>query len=99
MRSRPTTVGIDEVPEEAIDERGTTERRDLVGQAIAQLSPEHRLVIELSYFQGNTYAEIAAIADCPENTVKTRVFYARRRLKEIMAALGEDPARADEDKR
>ncbi|MDJ0938429.1 MAG: sigma-70 family RNA polymerase sigma factor [Woeseiaceae bacterium] len=95
LRGRPDTVGIDEAPEESVDERGTTERRDLVGQAIAQLSPEHRLVIELSYFQGNTYSEIAAIADCPENTVKTRIFYARRRLKEIMAALGERPAVED----
>ena len=71
----------------------TRDSRDLVARALEQLSAEHRLVIELSYFGGHSYREIAKIADCPENTVKTRVFHARRRLKQIMAELGERPAR------
>ena len=89
LRNRPDTVGLDGLDEPGRDESPARERRDLVAVALAQLSPEHRLVIELSYFQGNTYQEIAAIAACPESTVKTRVFYARRKLKEIMGTLGE----------
>ena len=73
------------------DATGQIERGDLVARALAGLSPEHRLVVELAYFQGNNYQEIAAIADCPENTVKTRMFYARRKLRDIMADLGEAP--------
>lgn len=89
LRGRSNDAGLDEQPVDSVDERATLERRDLVGHALTRLSPEHRLVIELSYFQGNNYQEIAAMADCPENTVKTRIFYARRRLKEILDDLGE----------
>ena len=89
LRGRSRLTEESEVPEASIDERRSLEQSDLVSHALVRLSPEHRLVIELSYFQGNNYREIAAIADCPENTVKTRVFHARRRLKEIVAELGE----------
>ncbi len=89
LRSRKAMVELDESMHDSVDERKSIERGDLVARAIANLSPEQRLVIELSYFEGNTYAEIAEIADCPENTVKTRMFHARRRLKVIMAELGE----------
>jgi RNA polymerase sigma factor (sigma-70 family) len=53
--------------------------RDLV-RALDALSPEHRAVVELVYDFGYSYAEIGAILGCPENTVKTRMFYARRAL-------------------
>ncbi len=91
LRGRSANVPLDDRDAQGVDEHPRLERRDLVRHALGRLSPEHRLVIELSYFQGNNYQEIAAIADCPENTVKTRMFYARRRLKEIMADLGERP--------
>ncbi len=77
------------LPDELAAEAGNPERQDLVATALEGLSAEHRLVIELSYFGGHTYQEIAEIAGCPENTVKTRVFHARRRLRDIMAGLGE----------
>ncbi len=89
LRGRKAMVELDESMHDSVDERGFIERRDLVTRALANLSPEQRLVVELSYFEGNTYGEIAAIADCPENTVKTRMFHARRHLKAIMAELGE----------
>lgn len=92
LRGRSSAVVAHELVAQGNDERPALERRDLVQKALARLSPEHRLVIELAYFQGNSYHEIAAIADCPENTVKTRMFYARRRLKEIMAALEGRPS-------
>ncbi len=62
--------------------------------AMTHLSPDHRQVVELTYFSGFSYREIAAIADCPVNTVKTRMFHARRRLKVLLPALaGQDKER------
>ena len=49
--------------------------------AIDALPAEQRRVVMLTYFDGRTYAEIAEIVGCPVNTVKTRMFHARRRLR------------------
>lgn len=53
--------------------------------AIDSLSAEHRAVVYLTYFHGADCREIARIVDCPVATVKTRVFYARRRLRALLA--------------
>ncbi len=58
--------------------------------AMEQLSPDHKAVIELTFGEHHSYAEIAAICDCPLNTVKTRMFHARRRLAELLALRGID---------
>lgn len=63
------------------------ELRQLIERALALLSPEHRLVVELTYFEDCSYQEIAAIAECPVNTVKTRMFHARKRLREILGGV------------
>jgi RNA polymerase sigma-70 factor (ECF subfamily) len=65
--------------------------RDLLDVALRHLSAEHRAVVELTYFYGCSYEEIAAIAACPVNTVKTRMFHARAKLKKLLPALGKDP--------
>ena len=52
--------------------------------ALDRLSPEQRAVIELTYFQGLHYSEIAVLMDCPENTVKTRMHHARKKLAVIL---------------
>jgi RNA polymerase sigma-70 factor (ECF subfamily) len=49
--------------------------------AIGELSHEHRTVLDLTYYHGAGYREIAEIMACPVDTVKTRMFHARRRLK------------------
>jgi RNA polymerase sigma-70 factor (ECF subfamily) len=64
--------------------------RDLLDEALRHLSAEHRAVVELTYFYGFSYEEIAAIAACPVNTVKTRMFHARAKLKKLVPALGKD---------
>lgn len=56
--------------------------------ALATLSPTHRAVVELTYFHEFGYREIAAIMGCPPDTVKTRMFHARRHLR---AALSGEP--------
>ena len=52
--------------------------------ALDLLSPDQRAVIELTYFQGLHYSEIAVLMDCPENTVKTRMHHARKKLAVIL---------------
>ena len=63
-----------------------------VAQAIARLleklSVDHRVVLQLAYFQEFNVSQIAEILDCPENTVKTRMFYARQRLRALLEAEG-----------
>jgi RNA polymerase sigma-70 factor (ECF subfamily) len=68
---------------------GEGELRSALLAALAQLSAAQRAVVDLAYFQGLGVREIAEIADCPVDTVKTRMFYARRRLKTLLAAAWE----------
>ena len=69
---------------------GDAELRAALSGALAGLSPAHRAVVDLAYFHGLGYREIAEIADCPEDTVKTRMFHARRRLKALLPGRKED---------
>ena len=57
--------------------------------ALSGLSPEHRAVMELTYYQGYSCREIAEITGCPVATVKTRMFYARRKMKSLLTQRGE----------
>ncbi len=59
-----------------------------LGGALDRLSAEQRAVIELAFGEDRSYAEIAAILDCPLNTVKTRVFHARKKLAQRLAQCG-----------
>lgn len=64
------------------------EMADVVERALHALPLEQRTVVELTYYHGFAYQEIANIMGCPVNTVKTRMFHARRRLKELLPGLG-----------
>jgi len=68
------------------------ELRTELSRALMSLSPEHRAVIELTYYEGCSYREIAAIVGCPVDTVKTRMFHARRRLKALLTERGQEAA-------
>jgi RNA polymerase sigma-70 factor (ECF subfamily) len=70
---------------------------DLLFRALKQLPPKQRAVIELAYYSGYAYGEIAEIVGCPENTVKTRMFHARSRLQDILRSLGQHDASTDYD--
>ena len=82
------------MPEEAIDREGPEEAmtrqelRSTLARALEALSPEHRAVVELTFYHECSYQEIAEITGCPVNTVKTRMFHARRRLAQLLAGLG-----------
>jgi len=69
-------TGVQEV--EALFER----RRIVV--ALAQLPPEQRATVELTYFHGYRLSEIAEITGCPPGTVKSRMFLARARLRVLL---------------
>jgi RNA polymerase sigma-70 factor (ECF subfamily) len=53
-----------------------------------QLTEEHREVIRLTYFEDKSVKEVANILDISENTVKTRMFYARKRLAQLLEKAG-----------
>ena len=69
---------------------------DLLERALTQLTPEHRAVVELTYYHDCPYREIATILDCPVDTVKTRMFYARRRLRDLLGSHRKDLPWLDE---
>jgi RNA polymerase sigma factor (sigma-70 family) len=73
-----------------------TEWRLVLERALGQLSPEQRAVVELTYYHGCPYREIAEILGCPVETVKTRMFYARRRLRDLLNSHRKDLPWADE---
>ena len=64
--------------------------RAALAQALGQLSLEQRAVVHLTYLHGMGYREIGEIIGCPVDTVKTRMFHARRRLKTLLAGRMED---------
>jgi RNA polymerase sigma-70 factor (ECF subfamily) len=63
------------------------ELREWLGVALAKLPAEQRLVLELAYHMGHSCEEIATIMSCPVNTVKTRMFHARKKLKVLLPQL------------
>ncbi|OBA81001.1 RNA polymerase subunit sigma [Mycobacterium sp. 1164966.3] len=80
--------------EEGAPERSTPDEvnaaldRMLIGDAMAQLSAEHRAVIERSYYRGWTTAQIATDLGIAEGTVKSRLHYAVRALRLTLQELG-----------
>lgn len=59
------------------------ELEDWVAVAFSNLPADQRAVLELAYHHGLHYSEISQIMDCPENTVKTRMFNARKKIKSL----------------
>jgi len=56
---------------------------------LAQMSREHREIIDLVYFHDKSVEEVARITRMPKNTVKTRMFYARKRLAQLLSTHGD----------
>ena len=70
-------------PEAALQEKN---RSEVLRDSLANLSPEHGEVIDLVYYHGKSVKEVAEIIGVGEATVKTRMFYARRKLASLVAA-------------
>ena len=76
------------------DQVGRTEDREVIGAAIAGLTPDHQVVVALRFYRDLTVSDIAARLGIPEGTVRSRIHYAMRRLQEaIEAADGKGTAR------
>lgn len=71
----------------APDVQTENENRQWLGQALAELPLEQRMVMEFSYLMGHSCEEIAQIMQCPVNTVKTRMFHAREKLRRSLPRL------------
>jgi len=65
-----------------------SERSAVLRQCLERLSPAHREIIDLVYYHGKSVDEVAAIVGVPAATVKTRMFYARKRLAELVKDAG-----------
>ncbi|HEX2803710.1 MAG TPA: sigma-70 family RNA polymerase sigma factor [Sphingomicrobium sp.] len=83
----PNRPSEDDSPEDSSE---NVRRRDLIAEAMKELSPAHRAVVDLTYYHELDYNEIASILDCPVGTVKTRMFHARRQLRRIVDGGLED---------
>jgi RNA polymerase sigma-70 factor (ECF subfamily) len=70
-------------PEAALQEKN---RSEVLRDSLANLSPEQGEVIDLVYYHGKSVKEVAEIVGVGEATVKTRMFYARRKLASLVAA-------------
>jgi RNA polymerase sigma-70 factor (ECF subfamily) len=76
-------------PEVAVQKHETSA---ILLDCLRQLSPAHREIIDLVYYHERTIDDVAEIIGVPQNTVKTRMFYARKRIAELMAARGVERA-------
>ena len=70
------------------DEAAHAERLQWLEHGLMRLPLEQRAALELAYFMGHSCEEIAAIMDCPVNTVKARMFQARIKLRSLLPQLG-----------
>jgi RNA polymerase sigma-70 factor, ECF subfamily len=94
-RRRRTDAELDDatvatVPHVADDPELNLQKKDraeALRQSLHRLSPEHREVIDLAYYHGKSVKEIAEIVGITEATVKTRMFYARRKLAELVETM------------
>ena len=92
-RRRRTDAELDEatvstVPDAADDPEVALQKKnraEALRQSSPRLSPEHREVIDLAYYHGKSVKEITEIVGSNEATVKTRMFYARKKLAELGA--------------
>lgn len=64
------------------------ERSQILRSCLKELSPAHREIVDLVYYHERSIEEVSEIIGVPANTVKTRMFYARKRIGEMMTARG-----------
>jgi RNA polymerase sigma-70 factor, ECF subfamily len=67
------------------DHVGRTEDREVIGAAIAALSPDHQIVVALRFYRDLTVGDIAARLGVPVGTVQSRLHYALKRLRDAIA--------------
>ena len=94
FRQKPTesieSSDVDIPDENSSPEKNIAQQdeRNRVRAALQRLSPEHREVLELVFYQGLNQKEIAQVCRCPLGTVKSRLAYARQQLRGILTRDG-----------
>jgi RNA polymerase sigma-70 factor (ECF subfamily) len=81
----------DTIEDEADDPEIALAKKDkaaVLRQCLGKLSAEHREIVNLVYYQHKSVADVASIVGIPEATVKTRMFYARKKLSELLTGQG-----------
>jgi RNA polymerase sigma-70 factor (ECF subfamily) len=86
IRSRAAALVLQHGEPIVEDAAKRTEDRQLLDLGLSRLPPEQRLVFTLAYCMDYSCEEIAAIVECPVNTVKSRMWQARRKLRTIICA-------------
>jgi len=84
-----------EIPDSADGPEAILQKQNesaVLRQGLMQLSPAHREIIDLVYYHEKSVAEVAEIIGAPQNTVKTRMFHARKRIAALLDARGFDAA-------
>jgi len=97
LRKRPEQKLDDETAERIEDQADDPEtalaKKDkgaLLRECLTALSAEHREIVDLVYYHEKSVEEVAGIVGIPEATVKTRMFYARKKLSELLKERGID---------
>jgi RNA polymerase sigma-70 factor (ECF subfamily) len=80
-----TIEDTSDTPEVALEKK---DKSTVLRQCLEKLTPEHKEIIDLVYYHEKSVEEVAEIVGIPENTVKTRMFYARKKLAELLKAAG-----------
>ena len=71
-----------------VGEKDATDmERDEIQKAMGKIHPDQRAIVELTYYFGYTYKEIGEIVGAPENTIKSRMFYARKQMKQYLNSV------------
>jgi RNA polymerase sigma-70 factor (ECF subfamily) len=91
-RIRPVVAEIptDDRDREAVDELDRAMREWMLEEALRRLAPEHRFVLVGAHIEGRSYDDLAGEIGVPVGTVKSRVFYGLRALRNILTAMGWD---------
>jgi RNA polymerase sigma-70 factor (ECF subfamily) len=97
LRKRGEAPLDEEMSEQIVDEADTPEvelqKKDkgaMIRQCLAKLSLDHREIVDLVYYHEKSIEEVAELLHIPQNTVKTRMYYARQKLSEILKQAGID---------
>ena len=86
----------DSVPDLADDPEAVTgklQEKSILAACVNELSPSHRQIIDLIYYHDKSITEVAEIIGIPRSTVKTRMFYARNEIAELLKERGIERAR------
>ena len=97
LRKRPeeelddeTAAAIEDQSDDPETALAKKDKGSVLRQCLTKLSAEHREIIDLVYYHQKSVEEVAGIVGIPEATVKTRMFYARKKLSELLKEQGID---------